>query len=118
MKKKKEKMKTVPFRKYFYECSCSGEGLITDEDENSIYVSLWKLGFGQKSHSSLRERLRWAWNLLTKGTPDISIWTDYVMFTPDTAIEISEDLFARGVRLKQTSTLNKKVKKNVSKKEN
>ena len=111
MKKKKQKIQTVPFRKYFYDCECHGEGLITDEDEDLIYVSLWRLGFGQKGHNSFRERVRWAWNILTKGHP----WTDEVVLSPDTCIEIGEDLFARGIRFKQTSTLNKKVKKNVRK---
>ena len=111
MKKKKEKMKTVPFRKYFYECDCHTEGLITDEDEDFIFISLWNLGFMDSKKLCLKDKLRLIWNIIKEGKP----WTDEIVLRPDTAIEISEDLFARGVRLKQTSTLNKKVKKNASK---
>ena len=52
----------------FIKCECHGEGMGVDydTDDGYYYFSYWKHGFSNEK-LPLKERLRYCWNVLTKG---------------------------------------------------
>ncbi len=73
-------------------CSCSCSVLVFDreknpfDDDNSVYVGLFKSQFGWKL--DFWERLRWAKEILFKG----SIWTDNVILDEESVEKLRKFL--------------------------
>ena len=54
----------------FIPCDCTGEALhITSDEEGYLYVSIWQRGYAQNNILTWRQRLRYCWQILTKGCP-------------------------------------------------
>lgn len=53
----------------FLKCDCHGEGIEFeyDEDSKQYYVAFWNQGFNANKKISLLKRIKFAWQLLTKG---------------------------------------------------
>jgi hypothetical protein len=76
-----------PHEYFFQECSCHGEALTIEPvyRDHDFYFSYWKQGFGDFHNLSFKQRLRWCWQLLTKGAP----YTDFVIVNADDALKMS-----------------------------
>ncbi len=55
----------------FIKCSCSSEALCLekDEEDDSLYVSIWERGAGRDNRYNLTQRLKHCWHVMTKGRP-------------------------------------------------
>lgn len=74
----------------FYKCGCSSHLLEIDTSfrmDNEINFSIWELG-RNTDKMSIRERIRWCWRILTKGSP----WSDSVILDEEQVNEIIEQL--------------------------
>lgn len=77
------------FPNHYSKCDCSSHLLeieryyYTDSDKG-FQITTWNLDLSTKKLSYL-ERLRWIWQILTKGT----LWTDYVMISDDRAKKLA-----------------------------
>jgi hypothetical protein len=71
----------------YLKCSCHGHLMTIEKEPDSRtpmwYVAYWKRGYGIGA-MSLRNRLRHAWIILTKGTP----YTDELVFERQQMIEL------------------------------
>jgi hypothetical protein len=88
----------------FFECDCHTEGVILDSDDEipcDIYLAMWEHG-SKGSRLSFLERLRWCWNILTKGLP----WADQVVMRPSNAEKLAKAI------LKRTNNAKRLYKKN------
>lgn len=68
-------------------CSCYGEGLYIENNKEceTIDISFFRRGFSG-ALLSWRERVRWCWNILSKGTP----YTDELMLNMEEAKKVKE----------------------------
>jgi hypothetical protein len=74
----------------FYECEC-GEELIMlshEDDDNYIYLAFFQQNFGGRYFLSFKERIRYIWRILTKGT----VWNDMVILNKSEAKKLGIDL--------------------------
>ena len=82
-----------------YYCDCnSGNITISNDYENKVskelpdqkYIDLafFNLGFDSKEFLSWKNRLRWCWEILRRGT----VWCDMVILNQDTAKALGRDL--------------------------
>jgi hypothetical protein len=69
------------------ECSCSQLEVEFDQEDNWFYFSMWYRG-GQTQKMDWRNRIRWAWNILTKG----NLWTDHMILSRENADKLSKFL--------------------------
>lgn len=69
-------------------CKCNGEGIAIENEDEGINFSFWQRGFYSKQPVGIKERIRWAWHILTTGT----FWTDEVILDYDTAQELSNEI--------------------------
>lgn len=59
----------------FIQCSCYGEGLIVEAEDYDtdfgleIEIAFYSKGMGNPRHLRLRDKIRFAWHVLTKGRP-------------------------------------------------
>lgn len=55
----------------FIKCSCSSEALCLekDEEDDSLYVSIWERGAGRDNRYSWSQRFKHCWYVLTEGRP-------------------------------------------------
>lgn len=77
----------------FYECDCSSEGIMLGYDselKELINLAFFHNGLRCDSGNkfSLKEKLRWCWQILAKGCP----WTDLVMLNKNNARNLGNDL--------------------------
>ena len=81
-------MNDVPNIQKIYKCECHTEGIVIDYDEELDIITFhpWQWGFYTVG---LRERIRYAWYILRKGTPYESI-----VLHPATAKELVDDINA------------------------
>jgi hypothetical protein len=76
-----------------YKCKCGSEAIeiaIDEFDTNDPGIELCIWRFGHTATKTIRERIRWAWEILTKGT----LYKDEVILSQATALELSTDLDA------------------------
>lgn len=54
----------------FIPCTCTSEALhITSDEEGELYISIWQVGYSRDNTLTWRQRLRYCWQILTKGRP-------------------------------------------------
>jgi hypothetical protein len=53
----------------FFCCDCSTEGVVLSTDEDMIYLTFWDLGTHRDSRLSIKDKIRWIFNLLKTGQP-------------------------------------------------
>ena len=61
-------------------CDCWSEGISLEFDEiddkqNGIQMAFWKQGFDSSKYMNFKQKIRWCWHILRKGTP----WSDMVI---------------------------------------
>ncbi len=66
------------------DCSCSQLEVEYDIEDNWFNLSMWYRG-GQTRKMDWRNRLRWIWQILTKG----SLWTDNIILNKEKAQRLS-----------------------------
>ena len=82
-----------PMWRKFYECSCGAEGImmstedVNEDDTRQIYLAFFQNGWNGKE-LSFSQKLRWCWQILTKGVP----YGDTVVLDRHTAYHLAEDL--------------------------
>ncbi len=69
------------------ECSCSQLEVEFDQEDNWFYLSMWFRG-GQTKKLDWKNKLRWIWNILTKG----NLWTDHLVISKENADKLSKFL--------------------------
>lgn len=87
--------------KKFYECEC-GEELIMlsrETDDCYIYLAFFQQNFGGRYFLTLRERIRYMWQILTKGT----VWNDMVIIDREEAKKLAEGLIEYSENEKESS---------------
>ena len=86
-----------------YYCDCGGESIVISydyEDETTtdsigtplIDLAFFKQGFDSKGFLSWKERLRWCWEIIRRGT----VWCDMVVLSQSTARSLGNDLIKFG----------------------
>ena len=53
----------------FIPCSCTSEALHITSEEEELYISIWQVGYGRDNTLTWPQRLRYCWQILTKGRP-------------------------------------------------
>jgi hypothetical protein len=82
----------------FYPCDCQGEGVMlsyVDYDDEIASIDLAYFANHPQyvdNRMTLYQRLRWCWQILTKGQP----FTDMVILNQATAKQLGEDLLKFG----------------------
>jgi len=76
-----------------YYCECGGENITISHEydegcEKSIDLAFFKQGFDSKGFLSWKDRLRWCWEILRRGT----VWCDMVILNQSTARKLGIDL--------------------------
>ncbi len=76
--------------KKLYTCQCHSEAVTIEvnHEDQEVYVTGWQMSPGVGT-MSLKERLRWAWHIITRGFP----FNDHIILSFDTARQISTDLY-------------------------
>ena len=78
--------------KKFYECDCSGEGIMISYEMDDPYpvvdLAFFTHGFNSSKQLGWFQRLKWSWYILRKGT----IWNDMVILNQDHAGKLGKDL--------------------------
>jgi len=84
-----------------YYCDCGGESIVISydyEDETTtdsnmvIDLAFFKQGFDSKGFLSWKERIRWCWEIIRRGT----VWCDMVVLSQSTARSLGNDLIKFG----------------------
>ena len=84
-----------------YYCECGGESIVISydyEDETTtdsnmvIDLAFFKQGFDSKGFLSWKERIRWCWEIIRRGT----VWCDMVVLSQSTAKMLGTDLIKFG----------------------
>jgi len=57
-----------PITKYIC-CSCGSEILVLDKWDEDICLSIWDDGYSCDNRLSIWQRMRWCWQIITKGKP-------------------------------------------------
>lgn len=75
-------------RNIFLKCDCHVEAIEMEYDPeyNEYYLAFWGCGFGNNKKHSLKQRIRFAWKLLTKGT----LYTDMVVLDATKVNELAK----------------------------
>ncbi|MDR0449520.1 MAG: hypothetical protein LBG89_03640 [Rickettsiales bacterium] len=94
--------KALPLTKKIYQCTCYGEALEIDKDEDGLSISLWNAG--SPWGSSLWFRIKTAYNLVMRN----KYYTDYVILDAPTARQFGNDI----IELMKESNSAKKHEKN------
>jgi hypothetical protein len=80
------------FWKKFYECDCTCEGIMMsyeiDDPDPVIDLAFYTIGFDSSKILTFKDKLRWCWHILIKGTP----WSDMVILNQKQAKELGKDL--------------------------
>ena len=81
-------LETEPYEDLFIRCTCNEEGLSIEPDyeDNSFYLSFWQRGLSDTRYLTFKDKLRWCWNIFTKGKP----FNDEIIISSKEAIEICE----------------------------
>lgn len=80
------------FKSHFVKCNSCGCQILEVErynyhdNDEGFYFTVWGRGREGKKIHGLRERLRWCWQILTKGSP----WADDIIATNKDARGIAE----------------------------
>ena len=72
-----------PTTKYI-RCSCGSEILVLDKWDDEICLSIWDNGYSCDNRLSIRQRIRWCWQIIRKGKP----FTDQMVLDTEKIDEI------------------------------
>jgi len=74
------------------ECDCHSEGIMISHDDNdpfpNIYLAIFSHGKYKNNKLSLKEKLRYCWQVIRTGNP----FEDEIMLRQETAKELAEAL--------------------------
>lgn len=68
----------------YIRCSCGSEILILDKWDEEICLSIWDNGYACDNRLSISQRIRWCWQIITKGRP----FTDQMVLDKEKINEI------------------------------
>jgi hypothetical protein len=78
--------------RYFVECECHGEGIMIGCDDidpfPSLYLAIFSHGKYKNNELSLKEKLRYCWNVIKTGRP----FEDEILLRQETAKELANHL--------------------------
>ena len=92
----------------FFECECCSEGIMLSHEINDPYpvidLAFFKDGFHGRYFLTFKQRLRYMWQILTKGT----VWTDMVILDKNQAKDLGNEL----IKFSNREGVHKHVDKN------
>jgi hypothetical protein len=78
-------------KRKFIECSCHNEIICIEDDESSIYLSMYEFGRHGNNTVPFWSRFRWIWHFLKTGCP----YSDSVVLSKQDAFILMNELKSR-----------------------